>query len=141
MQNTHYKHAWDDMKEPGPIGKLLIGTICVVWYTFGALIVLALLCGLGAWLWSFIIKPETILPYLGNLVIGFFYMFSWWIALISCFALFGPENRSLRGFWKVIWAVALLASVLCIIDSFGKPSHGHMEYSEHSQQWVEDDPE
>jgi hypothetical protein len=109
-------------------------------FAIGGPIVLLLLSGLCVWLWGFVVHPETVLPYLGNLLVGFFYMFSWWIAFLSGYALFGP-HESIGGFRKIICALALVASVLCIIDSFGKPSHGHMEYSEHSQQWIEDDPE
>jgi hypothetical protein len=80
------------------------------------------------------LAPAYLLTCLGAL----FYALSWWIAPIAILGLFGPVAETVRSFWRVGCAIALLASAACILDSFKTPSHGHKEYSVHSSEWVEE---
>jgi hypothetical protein len=75
------------------------------------------------------------------LIIALWFGLSWLVALIAGFALFGPA-RCESG-WRIAYWLVFIAAVSTyafgFIESFEHPSHGHMEYSEHTSEWVDDD--
>jgi len=101
---------------------------------------LGLLSAFGSAIWiSFGCWAKEFFPNIHLVAFHIFYALSWFIAPAACIALVG-RHSAVSGWRAVLCLALLIASSLCIIDSFRHPAKGgYVDYGSHTQQWVDDD--